>query len=84
MPDRFREVSFFCKDFQRLNNEQQLEVQVRRWEYEARCWQSRFDAAKQRHRELEAENAELKAKLTQIRHFFQHFAVKPMLRADFD
>ncbi len=63
MPDRFRDVSFFCEDFQRLNKEQQLEVQVRRWEYEARCWQSRFDAAKQRQRELEAENAELKAKL---------------------
>lgn len=63
MPDRFREVSFFCENFQRLNNEQQLEVQARRWEYEARCWQSRFDAAKQRQHELEAENAELKAKL---------------------
>ena len=63
MSDRFREVSFFCEDFQGLNNEQQLEVQARRWEYEARCWQSRFDAAKQRQRELEAENAELKAKL---------------------
>ena len=63
MPDRFRDVSFFCGDFQRLNKEQQLEVQVRRWEYEARCWQSRFDTAKQRQIELEAENAELKAKL---------------------
>jgi transposase len=46
-----------------LNKEQQLEAQVRKWEYEARCWQSRFDAAKQRQSELEAENAELKAKL---------------------
>ena len=63
MPDRFREVSFFCTDFQQLNKEQQLEVQVRRWRYEAHCWQSHFDAAKQRQRELEAENAELKAKL---------------------
>lgn len=63
MPDRFRDISFFCEDLQRLNKEQQLEVQVRRWEYEARCWQSRFDVARQRQRELEAENAELKAKL---------------------
>ena len=46
-----------------MNKEQQLEAQARRWEYEARCWQSRFDAAKQRQGELEAENAELKAKL---------------------
>lgn len=63
MSDRFREVSFFCTDFQQLNKEQQLEVQVRRWQYEARCWQSRFDAAKERQRELEDENAQLKAKL---------------------
>ena len=63
MQDRFRDVSFFCEDFQRLKKEQQLEAQARRWEYEARCWQSRFDAAKQRQGELEAENAELKAKL---------------------
>ncbi len=63
MPDRFRDVSFFCEDFQYLNKEQQMEIQVRRWEYEARCWQSRFDAAKQGQIELEAENAALKAKL---------------------
>ena len=63
MPDRFRDVSFFCEDFQCLNKEQQMEIQVRRWEYEARSWQSRFDGAKQRQIELEAENAELKAKL---------------------
>ena len=63
MPDRFRDVSFFCEDFQYLNKEQQMEIQVRRWEYEARSWQSRFDTAKQRQVELEAENAELKAKL---------------------
>lgn len=63
MSDRVREVSFFCTDFQQLNKEQQLEVQVRRWQYEARCWQSRFDAAKERQRELEEENARLKAKL---------------------
>lgn len=63
MPDRFRDVSLFSKDFQEFNKEQQLEVQVRRWKYEARCWQSRFDAAKERQRELEEENAQLKAKL---------------------
>lgn len=63
MSDRFRDISFFCKDFQSLNKEQQLEVQARRWKYEALYWQSRFDAAKQRESELEAENAKLKAKL---------------------
>jgi transposase len=63
MSDRFRDVSSFCKDFQQLNREQQLEVQVRKWNYEARYWQSRFDAAKERQSELEKENAELKAKL---------------------
>ena len=63
MPDRFRDVSLFCTNFQQLNKEQQLEAQVRKWDYEARCWQSRFDAAKERQRELEEENAELKAKL---------------------
>ena len=63
MQDRFRDVSLFCTNFQQLDKEQQLEAQVRKWEYEARCWQSRFDAAKQRQIELEAENAQLKAKL---------------------
>ena len=46
-----------------MNKEQQLEAQVRKWEYEARYWQSRFDAAKEDQRELQAENAQLKAKL---------------------
>ena len=55
--------SWSAKDFQELNKEQQLEVQVRRWTYEAHCWQSRFDAAKERQRALEEENAQLKAKL---------------------
>lgn len=63
MLDRFRDVSLFCTNFQHLTKEQQLEAQVRKWEYEARCWQSRFDVAKERQRELEEENAELKAKL---------------------
>ena len=36
---------------------------MRKWEYEARYWQSQFDGAKERQRELEAENAELRAKL---------------------
>ena len=63
MSDRFRDISFFCKDFQCLNKEQQLEVQVRKWKYEAHYWQSRFDKAKERQRELEEENAQLKAKL---------------------
>ncbi len=63
MIDRFRDISFFCKDFGQLDAAQQLQVQARRWEYEACYWQSRFDQAKERAKELEAENAQLKAKL---------------------
>lgn len=61
--DRFRDISFFCKNFEQFNEEQQLQAQLRKWEYEARYWQSRFDRAKEREKELEAENAQLKAKL---------------------
>ena len=63
MMDRFRDISYFCENFQQLDQEEQLKAQVRKWEYEARYWQSRFDQAKEREKELEAENAQLKAKL---------------------
>ena len=63
MSDRFRDISVFCENFGALEKAQQLEVNARKWEYEAHYWLGQFDKAKEREKQLKEEISELKSKL---------------------
>lgn len=59
----FKDISLFCDDFDALDENGQLQAQIRKWKHEAGYWQSNFNRAKEREEELKAENAQLRAKL---------------------